>query len=330
MGHFAEDPGADRKICSAAPDEDDWCARLNSDRTFKVAIQMLKAARYEDAAREFRRALAADPDHFWAWSLLARVLADHLDEPKAAAEAYRRAAGLDPALLMIQSRGKGAAEPPAPAWDAELDGDRQAYLRALDLAPGDPEIWGRYGQFLQEKLFDPDQALEAYDRALALDPEDPWLWAQMGFLKQIDFADLAGAENAFRRALSLDPSYAWAWGQLGEVLACQGGKAAEAYASFRRALALEPDNAWLWSQLARLLADERPLEAQAAYHRVASLRPGDAWSAERLDQIAQSLADAAQEADGPLASFLAKPFTASRRSLRRLSGWWFHRRKASF
>jgi Tfp pilus assembly protein PilF len=329
MGRFADEPASGLRLCSAAPDDGGWCARLNSDRTFKVGVQLMKAARYEDAARQFRRSLADDPDHFWAWSLLARVLAEHLDQPKAAKEAYRRAAGLDPAILHTQNAKTDPSKKAVSSTPEEIEHDRQAYLQALEIAPDDAEIWGRYGQFLQENLFEPRQALEAYERALATEPDDPWLWAQIGLLHHLDLEDPEAAETCYRKALRLDPGYAWAWAQLGEVLARQDGKRAEACASFRRALALDSEDAWAWSQLAGLLAEDRPLEAQAAYLQVARLRPGDSWPLERLNEITARLEEISSSEKSHLGAVILRPLDAGRRGLRRFSGWWSQRRKAS-
>lgn len=329
MGRFAEESASGPRLCSTAPEDGGWCARLNADRAFRVGVQLMKAARYEDAAREFRRSLTDDPEHFWAWSLLARVLAEHLDQPKAAEEAYRRAAGLDPALLHAQSTKSDTLNRAMSLTPEELERDRQGFLYALDLVPDDPEIWGRYGQFLQENLFDPQETRRAYEQALAFAPDDPWLWAQMGLLNRLDLNDLQAAENCYRRALRLDPGYAWAWAQLGEVLALPGGKRAEACASLRRSLALESEDAWTWSLLAGLLSKDRPLEAQAAYLQVARLRPGDPWPLERLEEIMERLEEtSSQESSHPVA-FILRPFQAGQRGLRRFSGWWSQRRKAT-
>lgn len=97
------------------------------------------AQRYEEAAVLYRRSLLQDPGRAAAHARLAEILWQHLNEPAAATEQFRRALDLDPDDLASLTQLARLLR-----TDGRIDEALVLLRHALDVAPGLPSLWWEY------------------------------------------------------------------------------------------------------------------------------------------------------------------------------------------
>jgi tetratricopeptide (TPR) repeat protein len=178
----------------------------------------------ETALQYFESAMEKDPDYVPAhvgtamvWATLSQFGAVPHSEanPKAKAAALR-AVELDSSLAMahfalasVRTWGE---------WDWE--GADEAFQRAIELDPNDPETLAGYSHFLNI-MKRPDEALAKIERAVELDPLNPMIQAfysqDLMFARRYDDA-IAQAQNALRTA----PNHGVALSVLGEAYHLKG------------------------------------------------------------------------------------------------------------
>jgi tetratricopeptide (TPR) repeat protein len=145
----------------------------------------------------------------------------------------------------------------------------EAYEKALNMDPGNPDIYPRLGYALIETK-DFARATRIYQRYVELRPDDCNSHASLGFayLRQ-DMADQAVVR--YEKALELCPDDPNAFTNLGKAYLA-GGYAIEGIEAFRRALELNPADAVAYENLARLFW-ERNLypEAIAMYEGILAM-----------------------------------------------------------
>ena len=186
-----------------------------------------------------------------------------------AADAYRRAIGLDPDLaephynLGIASDRLG-----------DLEQAAACYARAIRLKPAYAQAHLNLGS-VYRRLGRLDEAVASYRRAIALRPTDPLAFNNLGnALSRLGRLDEAVA--AFRQAASLRPDYVQAHYNLGVVLRDRGLHD-EGAAAFRRVLALTPDHVEGNNNLGvALLALGKPEEAAESFRRALAHKPDHA------------------------------------------------------
>jgi serine/threonine protein kinase/Tfp pilus assembly protein PilF len=201
----------------------------------------------------FDRAVARDPDYAVAWAALAMAHTE-LGETGATRpdQAYPRARAAAARALALDPDLGGAhsvAAYVAFVTDFDWDGAEREFRRALELTPGNADIYELYGRLCS--------ALERYDEAIAL------LRRAHELDPMVHRADLATAflragrfEDALRTALhviELDPHYArghatlaWAYLKL--------GRHEEGLAHLQTAVALAPGDLLWVSQLGQAYA----------------------------------------------------------------------------
>ncbi len=192
------------------------------------------------------------------------------------------------------------------AAQARFDEGGALARRALELAPGDPDLHTSLG-LLESARGNLEAALAAFDGALAVDPK--WLDARIekarclyrlgrrretetlidsllaedpdvarvqvarAELVEIPAGRFAAAAERLRRAVAREPSLAQAWRALGRALE-EGGKLPEALDAYRRGLELRPDDGPLHARLGLLLSRlRRDAEAEAPLRRAVELIP---------------------------------------------------------
>ena len=159
-----------------------------------------------------------------------------LGKPAEAAAAYRRALERQPdstrAMRALAEVDPGHAE--------------QILARAVEIAPGDPESWFRYGVLTA--------SAERIEKAIAL---DPWLPDQSRRL-----AEVTHSEAALRDALRTDPFDDSAWDLGGRILAEKGDLAGASF-DFQRAIRLRPTARYLYDYALALARAGRFDEAQS-------------------------------------------------------------------
>jgi HemY protein len=216
----------------------------------RLAEALLGQGRLDEAAEQFRQALARDPDNARAHLGLARVAQARGDGEDALAHVNRAAAGPSSrkAALLLRAEVCHALGRPGDA-----DRDRR---RAADL-PDDPPWPDPYAAELEQlrggvaptlarasRLFDAGQRAEALalvQRAVDEHPDSIDAWLTLASAQR-QLGDLPAAEEALREVVRLDPGLAKGQFLLGAALFAQHkyGPAAEC---FRKASELEPQHA---------------------------------------------------------------------------------------
>ena len=186
------------------------------------------------ALKSFRSAVSEDRNFALAQAALARTLVvfgNQYDQGDARKQRYdeaiavaRGAVKLTPNLAAAQATLGFAL------IDGRLDarGARQPYRMSYELARGDADILGRFGNF-EARCGRFDTARPAVARAAELDPLNARAFRQMG---QVEYSarNYAGVAAPIAQALKLNPGMSSAWSALGMAQLMQGNIAAAATA----------------------------------------------------------------------------------------------------
>ena len=189
------------------------------------------------ALKSFRSAVSEDRNFALAQAALARTLVvfgNQYDQGDARKQRYdeaiavaRGAVRLTPNLAAAQATLGFAL------IDGRLDarGARQPYRMSYELARGDADILGRFGNF-EARCGRFDTARPAVARAAELDPLNARAFRQMG---QVEYSarNYAGVAAPIAQALKLNPGMSSAWSALGMAQLMQGNIAAAATALAR-------------------------------------------------------------------------------------------------
>lgn len=128
----------------------------------------------------------------------------------------------------------------------EPEGARDAWQRAIELAPREPEAHFRLGDY-HRRHGEHVAAIAAYRAALARGAQHAELFNNLGLALQ-ETGELDAAEECFAAALERAPGLAAAHANLGDVLRLKH-RFVDAAAAYARAAALAPDVALLWQNL---------------------------------------------------------------------------------
>ncbi len=153
------------------------------------------------------------------------------DDPRAAADAFRRALERDPQLITARNNLAQAL--------LRLDRAEEAETELRTILEADPQYalgWMNLGLCLL-RLQRPAEAVDALHRAAQLEPRDPRIQRNLGFAA-LENKDWPGALDAFTRSLDLEETAA---GQFGRGVALlESGDRSGAVAALDRALELDP------------------------------------------------------------------------------------------
>jgi Flp pilus assembly protein TadD len=217
-------------------------------------------------------------------------------------EAMRLLRGGQPEQALGIARAVATASPQAPdaqqmlalcsAEAGRLDDADQAFLRALQLAPGHPMILGNHATLLR-RLGRHEEALQAWRQVVAAAPDAAPAWRALGTVAA-ELRRPAEARPAFERALALQPGDAMAWHALGHACrALDDLDAAEA--ALRQSLALAPANGAVQVSLGAVLRLRgRAPDAVACFE---AARVAGHGGPELPDALAGALLDAGRAAD---------------------------------
>lgn len=265
----------------------------------KEGLAHHNAGRLEQAEAEYRRILAANPDHADANHLLG-VIAHQRGDHRAGIALIEKALARRPHAAVFH-RNLGTAL--LAAGDAAHAVD--AHRTALTLQPDFAEAHHSLAEALRV-LEKPQDAEAHYRRALALKPgfafarnglglalaaqgrqaeaeaeyraalaETPgFVQARVNLAQALELQNRAKeAESEYRESLAADPTSLAAlvnWGNLCK----EGGRTTEAMALYRRALRHHPDSAPALNNLANLLKDQGMVEeALALFRRAIAVEP---------------------------------------------------------
>jgi serine/threonine protein kinase/Tfp pilus assembly protein PilF len=241
----------------------------------------------EGAIREYRAALAIDPNYAPAHNNLGNVLYTQKDLEGAERE-YRAALAIDPNYAQAHNNLGNVLY-----TQKDLEGAEREYRAALRIDPNYAPAHNNLGNVLYAKK-DLEGAEREYRAALAIDPNITQAHNNLGNVLYAK-KDLEGAIREYRAALHIDPNYAQAHINLGLALAAQKDLEG-AEREYRAALAIDPSHAEAHCDLGQFLtAQGRFTDALAALktgHRLGTQRsgwphPSAAWvrEAERLVRL---------------------------------------------
>jgi tetratricopeptide (TPR) repeat protein len=232
----------------------------------------------EAAVREYRRAVAVDPELAEAHLRLGQALsrlgrkAEALKAFAAAAEADR---GTSSRPYLLQAEIHVARE----EWTAAL----AAYGEAAALAVLDPEPHYRRGWVLSEKLGDGGAARTAFERALAVDPAHEPSRRALGVL-EAERGDCGAAAEVLDPLLGSEEAGGLHL-QLGRCLVA-AGRDGEALAHLERAATLDGDSVAVLLDLGRTYARVgRFEEAAEAYRQALALAPENEEAQRALEEL---------------------------------------------
>ena len=273
-------------------------------------LQAERRGRLEDACRQYRAALYAEPGNAFAHYNLGKTLFVRGDLP--GAEASLRAAlaskpDFPEAYVVLSSvlEGRGQNQAAVETLRAAI-AHRPGYggaLRNLGLLHYREGRWG--------------EAAAALAEAAAADPEDAdaqyWLGNALVHLERPD-----EAADRYRGALRIRPEHPAALCHLGNVLADQG-RSGDAEAHLRKALALAPQLADAHVGLGNLYAaDQRYLDAAACYRAALERDPGHVQARINLGNALVYLGDSAGALSAYEAALALDPENAMARWARAL------------
>jgi tetratricopeptide (TPR) repeat protein len=202
---------------------------------FQRGIVLYQQGRHDLADREFRRALAEDPDNPSAHAFLALCLTDQDRHDEALHEAGE-AVRLDPDMALCHYvRGRALLD---------LDRPREAEAAALEAIRLDPDDADYPGLLAAVELSRGrwPAALEAAERGLALDPENAWC-ANLRAMALVQLGRRDEAAGTLGSALERDPENALTHANQGWALLHRGDHEG-ALVHFREALRIDPELEW--------------------------------------------------------------------------------------
>ena len=160
------------------------------------------------------QAIAADPDFALAYVERARLYASQLNQDPGIHESYASSRAELEGLALADLRKALALDPSIGAAHGILarihqfnwrgSEAREAYERALDLSPNDPEVLMDYAVFSAHSGR-PEEAIELGTRGVSVDPNgaEPRLWLSFVY---VNLGDLDAGLGEMRRAVQLSPT----------------------------------------------------------------------------------------------------------------------------
>lgn len=236
----------ERSLVQSMPTDD-----LEAYDLYVRGRQRLASRRTEDlrsALDAFGQATARDPRFAQAWAGIATanvlLLNNGAIERERALEQMKQA--VDRAIALNERLGEaytalGAYHEKRREWDRA----QAAYLKGVELSPGQAQAHQWYADFLAD-TGNVDQTVALYYRAAELDPLSPILQHSLAYaLVQTGRRD--EAVERWQRAIELDPDFAMAYSQIG-FLQMNRGRPAEAVAWHRKALQIDAESGSLWDR----------------------------------------------------------------------------------
>jgi len=161
-----------------------------------------KLARYMEAERAYREAIARDPKAALPWHNLGNLFRDHLQRPAESECAYRESLSRDPkSAATWNSLGHLLHNHLQRYAEAEI-----AYREAISIEPTWSGVRIALGDLLQDHLHRFEEAECAYREAIARGHKDSWPWNSLGNLYTDHLHQYEKAEEAFAKELELEPT----------------------------------------------------------------------------------------------------------------------------
>jgi predicted O-linked N-acetylglucosamine transferase (SPINDLY family) len=226
------------------------------------ALQQHQAGKFADAEKNYRQALAIDPENADALHLLG-VMAMDLGRNDVAVELINKALALRDDIPFFHNNLGNALKEIGRKEDAA-----EHYKRALKLKPDYPEALTNLGNIYKDAE-DYDRAADFYERALKLKSDIPEVHNNMGTVQK-SRGNIDIAITYFKHAIELRPQYAEAHYNLGK---CRIDKEqfADAANCFLSAVNLKPDFVDAYLNMARCMEKQNMLDAALACYEKALL-----------------------------------------------------------
>jgi tetratricopeptide (TPR) repeat protein len=263
-----------------------------------LAHSLMKQARYSEAERVVRQAIALKPNfphlHEDLGSL--HAMQQRFEE---AVQSLQRAIELEPRLPLAHRKlgealaalGRGREADAAFEEFFEQDTDKGKVALALDHL--------RAGR--------KSEAIETLRGALRESPDNVDAMRCLAQVYVQEKQRLSDAEALLRRATELAPAYTAVWILLGGLLH-DAGRHRESVEAFRQATTLEPKHAPAWTGLGNAHAFGGDVqEAREAYQRAVELDPGAAGAQMGLGHVLKTLGDQAGSLCAYRAAIAARP-----------------------
>lgn len=216
----------------------------SSDEHNSRGIELADRGWYDEAIKEFRKAIELDPNSAHAWDNLASVYSEK-KQYREALEAHVKALALEPdsagshynlaSFLSLHGLDFAVAE----------------YQQSIELEPDFPDAHLNLGLALAD-LGRTEEAVQAMKTAIELDPKDPLARQELAGL-QMDEGDFRSAISLLKEVTRLEPENFEAWLDLG-ICYAQKGFYEEAERAYGTAAALKEDDLLLAYNRAALFA----------------------------------------------------------------------------
>ena len=268
---------------------------------FASAVHHHQAGQLAAAEADYRRVLAAQPDHADAAFNLGVALRQ-MGEVGEAIAAYTLALRIKPDYPEVHYNLGNAL-----MVQGKTDEAIVAYAQALRIKPSHAQAAANLSVahsnrgvvLMEQRKY--DEATAAFSQALALRPDYAEAHYNLGNVRKAQ-GELDHAARCYRQALRLNPNLAEVHSNLGNTLA-ELGRLDESIAVHAQAIAIKPDSAEVHYNLGNALKDrERLGEAASAYRRAIGLKADYAeayanlgivlMSQGRLDEAATAYAQA--------------------------------------
>ncbi|MGB6296331.1 MAG: tetratricopeptide repeat protein [Rivularia sp. (in: cyanobacteria)] len=233
-----------------------------------VSYRLMK--RHEDALKDFDRAIKVDPDYKLALSFRGNIYRE-MKRYEDALKDFDRAIKVDPDYKWAIAR-RGASYREMKRYEDAL----KDLNRAIKIDPDYTSALAERG-FVYREMKRHEDALKDFDRAIEIDSNYTWGLEQRG----ITYREVKCYKDAledFNRAIQLHPENAWAFVQRG-ITYREMKHYEDALKNFDRAIEIDPDYNWAIAHRGYTYGLMRRYEdALKDFDRAIELNPDDAWA----------------------------------------------------
>jgi tetratricopeptide (TPR) repeat protein len=220
----------------------------------------------DKAIASYNKALAIQPDAYWAWTSRGEVFRK-LEKYEEAIASYDKALEIRPDDYSAWSSRGDALSNLGRHEEAIASCDK-----ALETQPNDYFTWTARGRALSA-LARYEEAIASYDKAIAIQPDNYWTWIFRGHLLS-NLGRYKEAITSYDKSITIHPNYYWTWNFRGRALSALA-RYEEAISSYDKALEIQPIDYFTWTARGRALsALARYGEAISSYDKSLEIQPG--------------------------------------------------------
>ena len=239
-----------------------------------VGNVLLGTGKYEEAVKQYQRALEIDPNSDYVLGQLADAY-QKLGNPAAAESAYKKAISLRPNYWAVYS-GLGAIY----AGQARYPEAAEMFKKVVELAPDNYSGYSNLGAiYLLQGHY--EDAISHLKRSIELRPSAN-AYSNLG-TAYFALRQFSKAADSYQQGVKLDDRNWINWGNLGDALYWSPGRRAEATTPYRTAISLaraklevnsRDGDGWAFVASYYAMLGDRP-QAQESLQRAISVTPAD-------------------------------------------------------